>query len=62
MQFLILKSRIPNLASIMRFIDTFYMQETMNTVLGQTMTVILSSLVLLKDMNGERLGISEQEF
>lgn len=46
----------------MRFIDTFYMQETMNTVLGQTMTVILSSLVLLKDMNGERLGISEQEF
>jgi hypothetical protein len=60
MQLLLIRNQLPNLHSLLRFIDTFCMEDTMGTILGQTLTLIHGSVVLLEHMTSQKLGISEE--
>jgi|JI6StandDraft_1071083.scaffolds.fasta_scaffold01224_1 hypothetical protein len=61
-QLTLIRSQVPNVKSLLRYLDTFAMEETMGSVLGQTLTLLHGSVVLLEHMTGQKLGLPEEDF
>lgn len=57
-QLMLIRTRMPNVHSLLRFLDTFIMEDSMNSVLGQTLTLLHGSVVLLTHMTGQKLGLT----
>jgi hypothetical protein len=55
---ILIRAKLKNLDSLLKFIESFLISDSMITILGQTMTLIKSAAMLLENLNGSKLGIS----
>lgn len=62
MHLTLIRTQPPNMHSLLRYLDCFSLKDTMNTVLGQTLTLLHGCVVLLEHMTGQKLGLAEKEF